>query len=66
MANHVDQTTMPAAAHGMRGRRSFCACIALAVGLAGCAVTPKVPDVSWPDPPDKPRIRYLRSLQSRP
>ncbi len=39
--------------------------IVSAIGLSGCAVRPKVPDVSWPDPPDKPRIRYLGSIQSR-
>lgn len=38
---------------------------ALTIGLAGCAATPKVPDVFWPDPPDKPRIKYVRSLQSK-
>ncbi|MFI5398472.1 MAG: 6-bladed beta-propeller [Candidatus Binatia bacterium] len=39
--------------------------IALAISLAGCAAKPKIPDMLWPDPPDKPRIKYLGSVQSR-
>lgn len=42
------------------------ACLLAAVGsLSGCAPQKKVPEVFWPDPPDKPRIRFVRSLQSR-
>jgi len=37
----------------------------LAVIFAGCVAKPRLPDIFWPDPPDKPRIRYLGSLQSR-
>lgn len=33
--------------------------------LGGCAAKSTVPDVFWPDPPDKARIKYVRSLQSR-
>ena len=40
------------------------ALIAVALSLAGCAATPKVPDVFWPDPPDKPRIKFVQSLAS--
>ena len=49
----------------MRVDRLFVACILLVIPLAGCAAKTKVPDVFWPDPPDKPRIKYLRSLQSK-
>jgi DNA-binding beta-propeller fold protein YncE len=50
----------------MRAGRSLAVCTALATILvAGCAATPKVPDMFWPDPPDKPRLKYLRSLQSQ-
>jgi DNA-binding beta-propeller fold protein YncE len=38
---------------------------AAAIGVAGCAAKTTIPDVFWPDPPDKPRIKYLRSLQSK-
>lgn len=40
-------------------------CIALVIYSAGCAAKAKIPDVFWPDPPDKPRIKYVGSLQSR-
>lgn len=49
----------------MRADGWFAVSIAMAIGLAGCAARTKTLDVSWPDPPDKPRIRYLRSLQSK-
>lgn len=32
---------------------------------AGCAVKAKIPDVFWPDPPDKPRIKFVRSFESK-
>jgi DNA-binding beta-propeller fold protein YncE len=49
----------------MRIGRSSAACLVLAASLAACAAKPKVADVFWPDPPDKPRIKYLHSLQSK-
>jgi DNA-binding beta-propeller fold protein YncE len=34
-----------------------------ASALAGCATTqPKAPDVQWPFPPEKPRIRFVRAF----
>lgn len=52
----------------MQGRHAsvrFTTWILLGLGLNGCAVTPKGPEVFWPDPPDKARIKYVRSLQSK-
>lgn len=46
-------------------RRWFPAYIAMVLGVAGCTAQAKIPDVFWPDPPDKPRIKYVRSLQSQ-
>ncbi|MBI3782244.1 MAG: SMP-30/gluconolactonase/LRE family protein [Deltaproteobacteria bacterium] len=37
----------------------------LAAIVSGCAAKAKAPDLVWPDPPDKPRIKYLGSLQSK-
>ena len=39
----------------------------LLVALAGCATVekPKPLEMFWPDPPDKPRIKYERSLQGK-
>lgn len=34
----------------------------LALAGAGCAHAPQLPEVSWPPPPEKPRIRYVTSL----
>lgn len=51
--------------HTIRLRRLLATGIVCAIDLAGCAATRKAPDVFWPDPPDKPRIKYLRSLQSK-
>ncbi len=49
----------------MRAARWLVLGVVLSVGVTACAAKPKVPDVFWPDPPDKPRIRYLGSIQSR-
>jgi DNA-binding beta-propeller fold protein YncE len=38
----------------------------MALSASGCASTnSQLPEVFWPDPPDKPRIKFLRSLQSK-
>jgi len=55
---------MTSVAHETGVRRSLALCIAFA-GLAGCAANPKGQDLFWPDPPDKPRIKYVQTLQSR-
>ncbi|HVN84675.1 MAG TPA: 6-bladed beta-propeller [Candidatus Binatia bacterium] len=51
--------------NGPRAVHLIFACIAIAVGCGGCKVKPPLPDVYWPDPPDKPRIKYVRSFQSK-
>ena len=43
----------------------WCVYAVLVGSSAGCAAKGSVPDVFWPDPPDKPRIKLVRSLQSR-
>ncbi len=66
MGSQVDRTIIASVAHRVRAGRLFAAaCIVLALDLGGCAARSKAPEVFWPDPPDKPRIKYLRSLQSR-
>jgi DNA-binding beta-propeller fold protein YncE len=56
---------MPRSSRTHRTRRFLPAYLALSIGLAGCAARTPIPDVLWPDPPDKPRIKYLRSLRSK-
>ncbi len=42
------------------------AALAWCMGMvAGCAAQQKPQDMFWPDPPDKPRIRFVRNLQSK-
>ncbi|MBI5505240.1 MAG: SMP-30/gluconolactonase/LRE family protein [Deltaproteobacteria bacterium] len=40
-------------------------CIAVAAGASGCATQQQGLDMFWPDPPDKPRIKFVRNLQSK-
>ncbi len=49
-------------------RNTFAALAAgILITLTGCATTekPKPIEMFWPDPPDKPRIKYERSLQGK-
>ena len=47
--------------------RSRTAGVLLVASLVGCTAAKSAggPDLFWPDPPDKPRIKYVGSLQSR-
>lgn len=45
--------------------RALGALLFAVVSLSGCAAKQSLPDLVWPDPPDKPRIKYLGSLQSK-
>lgn len=49
------------------GRRSAPMVAALlgTLALAGCATTPQTIQMVWPDPPEKPRIKLVRSIRSR-
>lgn len=46
----------------MRPSRAVLATSALLA--AGCAQAPPRPDVVWPDPPNPPRVRYVKSLRT--
>lgn len=53
----------------MRSPRPLALALALAAAasaLAGCATAPKAPatQLVWPDPPDLPRIRFVRAFQT--
>lgn len=69
----IERTRMEGSLHMRRARSARFAlstaalawCIAVAAGVAGCAAKQPTTDMFWPDPPDKPRVRFLRTLQSK-
>jgi DNA-binding beta-propeller fold protein YncE len=49
---------------GNPGQVSIALSLVLIASITGCAAKSAIPEVAWPDPPDKPRIKYVRSLKS--
>lgn len=39
--------------------------VAAAVALGGCAAKAPMLEMYWPDPPDKPRIRFVQKIESK-
>src|SRR6266540_4272508 len=56
-------TSTSAHLHSTRGRAAAMA-IAIAVLATACAGAPPKRDVFWPDPPEKTRIKLVRTIRS--